>query len=197
MKTSEFENRCRQIRLVITDVDGVLTDGGMYYSEGGDELKKFNVRDGVGTALMQLGGLKVGAFTGEATQLVERRLRKIGVEFMFANAKGKDACMDRYLSESNHSACEVAYIGDEINDLCLVGKVGLFFAVSDANPAIKSKADYVLDSEGGRGVLREVARILLNAQGKLQQATQDYLAFSQRAGKTSEAVYVRFDKKFH
>ncbi len=184
MKTSEFENRCRQIRLVITDVDGVLTDGGMYYSENGDELKKFNVRDGVGVVLLQLAGLKVGSFTGENTQMVERRLRKIGMDFMFSNVKEKSVCLNDFIKTNNISADKIAYVGDEINDYCLLGKVGLFFTVADANPDIISKADVVLECKGGQGALREIARILLTAQGKLQSALDLYVKNSKNENKS-------------
>jgi len=97
MKKNDLEKKCKGIRLVISDVDGVLTDGGMYYGENGDELKKFNVRDGVGVVLLQLAGLKVGAFTGENTQMVERRMQKIGMDFLFSNVKDKSACLDELM----------------------------------------------------------------------------------------------------
>lgn len=175
MSKDDFEEKCRKICLVITDVDGVLTDGGMYYSENGDELKKFNVRDGVGVVLLQSAGLKVAAFTGEGTALIERRLKKIGVDFMFIGVKDKLACMNKFFAENNYSPEEVVYIGDEINDYCLLGNVGLFFTVSDANPEVKDKADLILETEGGDGALRELASILLNAQGKFEQALKLYM----------------------
>lgn len=196
MKTSEYENRCRQIRLVITDVDGVLTDGGMYYSENGDELKKFNVRDGVGVVLLQLAGLKVGSFTGENTQMVERRLRKIGMDFMFSNVKDKSVCLNDFIKTNNISADQIAYVGDEINDYCLLGKVGLFFTVADANPDIISKADVVLECKGGQGALREIARILLTAQGQLQAAIDKYVSSSKRNSSCQEiASFVEFTRE--
>lgn len=197
MTKTDFNKKCQAICLVITDVDGVLTDGGMYYSESGGELKKFNVRDGVGVVLMQLAGLRVGAFTGEATKLVERRLKKIGVDFMFSQVKDKLNCLNKCLSDNNYKANEVAYIGDEINDYCLLGKVGLFFAVADANPAIKNKADFVLETPGGQGPLREVAQVLLAAQGKLKKAIESYVTNSKHKSGSSEtdAVFVPFTKE--
>lgn len=179
MKSSEFERRCRKIRVVIADIDGVLTDGGMYYSETGDELKKFNVRDGVGVVLMRLAGLKVGAMTGENIKLVKRRLRKIGIDFFFTGVKNKKVCLDRYLSESGYSLEEVAFIGDEINDYCLLKKVGLFLAVADAGRKIRDEADCVLKTAGGGGVLREVAEILLEAQQTYQDAIEQYVSKSE------------------
>ncbi|MHC4074854.1 MAG: KdsC family phosphatase [Planctomycetota bacterium] len=179
MNKKDFNKKCRHIRVVITDVDGVLTDGGMYYSEHGDELKKFNVRDGVGVILMQLAGLKVGAFTGEATTLVIRRFEKIGIDFGQGSIKDKLGSLNNYLSENNYKPEQVAYIGDEINDYCLIGKVGLFFTVADANPVIKNKADFILETPGGHGVLREVAQLLLSAQDKLDYAFDLYIKKAQ------------------
>lgn len=175
MSESDFEKKYRTIRLVITDVDGVLTDGGMYYGESGEELKKFSVRDGVGVVLMQLAGLQVGAFTGEGAKLIERRMKKIGIDFVFTQVKDKLDCLNKYLSENNFDLEEIAYIGDEINDYCLLGKVGVFFTVADANPMIKDKADFILKTKGGQGALREVAQIVLSAQGKLEQALEHYI----------------------
>ncbi|HEG42741.1 MAG TPA: hypothetical protein ENH94_01700 [Phycisphaerales bacterium] len=184
MKKNDLEKKCKGIRLVISDVDGVLTDGGMYYGENGDELKKFNVRDGVGVVLLQLAGLKVGAFTGENTQMVERRMQKIGMDFLFSNVKDKSACLDELMKTNNISADQIAYVGDEINDYCLLGKVGLFFTVADANPDIISKADVVLECKGGQGALREIARVLLTAQGKLQSALDLYVKNSKDGNKS-------------
>ena len=194
MSKNSIEEKCRAVRLVITDVDGVLTDGGMYYSENGDELKKFNVRDGAGTVLLQMAGLRVGAFTGEATQLVERRLRKIGMDFMFKQVKDKNACLDQYLSENGYDHNEVAYIGDEINDYCLLGRVGIFFAVADASPLIRDQADHVLKTIGGQGALRETALIILDAQGKTEHALASYLEKSRHKPNSHQdnGVHVTF-----
>jgi YrbI family 3-deoxy-D-manno-octulosonate 8-phosphate phosphatase len=163
------------ITTVITDVDGVLTDGGMYYTETGDELKKFNVRDGAGVALLKAAGLKAGAMSGEKLELIDRRLQKINLDFSFTGIKNKLTCLEQYLAENRLDAKQVAYIGDEINDYCLLEKVGVFFAVADANPVIKDKADYTLKVSGGQGVLGEAAHIILSAQNKFDKALKTYL----------------------
>ena len=175
MIKAELKKKCRAIRVVITDVDGVLTDGGMYYAENGDELKKFNVRDGVGCILLRLAGLKVGAFTGEAGELIKRRMKKIGADFFFTEVKDKLACLNRYIAENGLTKDQVAYIGDEINDYCLLDSVGLFFAVADANDLIRRKADFCLQTPGGSGALRETATIILTAQNALQTALDLYI----------------------
>lgn len=173
--------RCKKIRLVITDVDGVLTDGGMYYSETGEELKKFNVRDGVGVALLKLAGTKIGCITGEKNELVKRRAEKMGMDFFAVGVCDKLKYLENYMADNDFEKEEIAYIGDEINDYCLLGRTGLFFTVYDANDIIKEKADFVLQTHGGSGALREVANILLSAQKKLQETLQSYIENSQRA----------------
>ena len=175
MHEADFRKRIQAIRVVITDVDGVLTDGGMYYAENGDEVKKFNVRDGAGVVLLKLAGVKVGAVTGETTELVRRRMKKIGVDFLATGVRDKFAYLEEYLGQQSYSPAQAAYIGDEINDYGLLGNVGLFFAVADACPEIRARADHVLESKGGEGALREVASIILLSQGKAEEARKAYL----------------------
>jgi YrbI family 3-deoxy-D-manno-octulosonate 8-phosphate phosphatase len=162
--------------MVITDIDGVLTDGGMYYTENGDEIKKFNVRDGVGVRLLQLAGLKVGAVTGERTEIVQRRIDKIDMDFVFRGITDKFSCLKEIIKEHNLQPARIAYIGDEINDYSLLEKVGLFFCPADANMIIKEKADHILQYKGGEGILREVATIILKNQNKLDPALKKYLS---------------------
>ncbi|HRX85473.1 MAG TPA: HAD hydrolase family protein [Phycisphaerae bacterium] len=175
MNTPDLSARLQRLSVVITDVDGVLTDGGMYYGEGGDEFKKFNIRDGAGVALLKAAGLVVGALTGESRRLNARRLEKIGVDFYFEGVRDKRQCLHEYLTQSGIEARQVAFIGDEINDYCLLGEVGVFFAVADACSEIRERADQVLRSRGGEGALREAATIILEAQGKAGEALQTYL----------------------
>jgi len=174
MTRTELEAKCRRVKAVITDVDGVLTDGGMYYSESGDELKKFNVRDGVGVVLLKLAGIKVGAMTGEKTALVERRLLKIGGDFLYVGIEDKLACLGEIVRNLQVLPENVAYVGDEINDYALLGQVGLFLTVADANPLVKAKADHVLETRGGEGALREAAALILEAQGRIEEALEAY-----------------------
>ena len=193
--TKQIKEKCKNVKLVITDVDGILTDGGMYYSESGEELKKFNVRDGIGAILLKNSGIKIGAFTGEPLELNERRLKKIGFDFMFKSVSDKLSCLNKYLEENNLKPENVAYIGDEINDYCLLDKVGVFFTVPDANPIIKEKADHILETAGGDGALREAALTILSAQGKLQQALESYLERSKQNGTNIKRnVFIPFSR---
>ena len=174
MNSDIFKERCRKIRVVVTDVDGVLTDGGMYYGDDGVELKRFNVRDGAGIALLQAAGLKTGLLTGEISPLIERRAAKIGADFLWTGIKDKLSCLQDFADKTGITLEAIAYIGDEINDCQLPGRTGLFFTVPDGNRLIQEKADWILETPGGNGVLREVALLILETQGTLQEAMRCY-----------------------
>jgi len=159
--STPISHRLSAIKLVITDVDGVLTDAGMYYAENGDELKKFNTRDAVGLRLLREAGLKVGIITSEDTQIVARRAQKMGVDFLIQGAKNKAEELDEILAETGLTAEQVAFIGDDINDLTILSKVGLAATPADGQPAVKAKADYICKARGGEGAVREIAESLL------------------------------------
>lgn len=179
MIDAALREKCRRVRVVVTDVDGVLTDGGMYYGELGEEFKKFNIRDGAGVALLTSAGLRVGAMTGESRALVARRVEKMGMDFLLDGVRHKLSRLTHYATANGFALDEVAYLGDEINDVPLLGKVGIFFAVSDAGPEILRDADVVLVSRGGEGALREAAGIVLGSQGKMEAALAEYLRRSE------------------
>lgn len=188
MMDESLAGRLVQVRLVITDVDGVLTDGGMYYGETGEEMKKFNVRDGAGVALLKQVGIPVGVMTGEHTELVVRRAQKIGADFLFQGVFDKAECLRSVLATRGLESVHVAYVGDEINDLCLAGRVGVFLAPADANPVVCDKADTTLSARGGEGVLREAAILILNARGELETAVGRYTAERSGRGALSPAA---------
>lgn len=175
MKRAWLRLRCRALRVVVTDVDGVLTDAGVYYGEAGDELKKFSIRDGAGVALLKSAGLTVGAITGESHALVARRMKKIGADFLLSGVRDKLQAVERHAARNGFALSEMGYLGDEINDVCMLGKVGVFFAPADAAPEIRSNADMVLETRGGEGALREAAQIILAYQGKLEDAIDEYV----------------------
>ncbi|MCA9413188.1 MAG: HAD hydrolase family protein [Candidatus Omnitrophica bacterium] len=157
--------KCQPVRLLLTDVDGVLTDGGLYYGEKGDELKKFSVRDGAAAKLLKEGQFILGALTSDRSALVQRRLKRIGFDFLYYGISDKLAVVERIREELSLGAQEIAYIGDEINDLPLIGNVGFFMTVLDGNPVLRKKADCVLKVKGGEGALREAAVLLLRSKG--------------------------------
>ena len=146
------------------DVDGVLTDAGMYYTENGDELKKFNTRDGMGLAQIRQAGLKTAILTGESTQLVERRGAKLRIDHVFIGITDKLTCMKTLLEQLGLTLEQVAYIGDDVNDYELLCHVGLAAAVRDASRLPKSVAHIITEAKGGEGAVRELCEIILEAQ---------------------------------
>jgi len=149
------------IELFLTDCDGCLTDAGMYYSEFGDEMKKFNTRDGKGFELLRKKGIITGIVTSEDVQLNRRRADKLKLDILEAGCKNKLEKIKRICEERQISLENVAYIGDDINDLDAIKAVGFGCAPADAMPQVKEAAKYVTKAKGGEGVIREVAEIIL------------------------------------
>ncbi len=158
-----FAQKAPDIRLFLTDVDGVLTDAGMYYSETGDELKKFNTRDGMGLSLLRKAGILTGIITTENTKLVERRAAKLKLDILRQGVSDKAVVLTEILKELRLSPSQVAYIGDDLNDQGIIQSVGLSAAPADAVPAISSIVNYVCKNRGGSGCVREFAEKILQA----------------------------------
>lgn len=154
-----------QIKLLAMDCDGVLTDGGMYYTESGDEMKKFNAQDGMGVELLRKAGIKTAIISGEKTSLIEKRAHKLGIDYVYTGIKNKVAAMQDILLHTGLTLAQTAYIGDDINDADLLALVGLSFAVNNARREIKEIADYVTKAQGGQGAVRETAEIIINSNG--------------------------------
>ncbi|HKW86617.1 MAG TPA: HAD-IIIA family hydrolase [Nitrospiraceae bacterium] len=154
----------KHIRLFATDVDGVLTDAGMYYSESGDELKKFNTRDGMGIKLLQRAGLITALITMEETKLVIRRAEKLAIPEVHQGARDKLAVLRDLAAKHGLTLQEVAYIGDDVNDLEALKAVGFSAAPADAMPPVLRAVDYVCRKQGGEGAVREVADLILEAK---------------------------------
>ena len=150
-----------QIKLLLCDVDGVLTDAGMYYTENGDEIKKFNTYDGMALNLMQKSGIKVGILTAEDRNLNRNRAKKLKLDFDFHGVKDKLKQLDSLLKELGLKYSQVAYIGDDINDIEVLKKVGFAFCPSSAQPEVLSLANVrVLKNAGGAGVIRELHNLI-------------------------------------
>jgi 3-deoxy-D-manno-octulosonate 8-phosphate phosphatase (KDO 8-P phosphatase) len=145
--------RWGSIRALVTDVDGVLTDGGLYYAENGDELKRFDVRDGQGLVLLREAGVQ--------TSIVTRRARDLGVPEVHQNVVDKAAVLTDLLARHRLAAAAVCYVGDDVGDLPAMRLVGLPLAVADAVPAVRRQAVYVTRAGGGRGAIREVCDLIL------------------------------------
>jgi len=151
-----------KIKLFLTDVDGVLTDAGMYYTEAGDELKKFNTRDGMGLKLLREAGIKTGIITTENTKLVERRAAKLKVDHLVQGAYPKVNAAMEICSKEDISITETAYIGDDVNCIELLQVVGLAACPADAVKKVKEiPGILILEKKGGEGVVREFADLIM------------------------------------
>lgn len=149
------------IKMLLTDCDGVLTDGGMYYSEAGDELKKFNTKDGMGFQLLREKGILTGIITGEDRELVRNRATKMKVNEVYMGVQNKYEVLTKICKKYNLQFNEVAYIGDDINDSEVIKAVGYGCSVADGMESIKEIADYITKCKGGEGAIREVAETIL------------------------------------
>jgi 3-deoxy-D-manno-octulosonate 8-phosphate phosphatase (KDO 8-P phosphatase) len=154
-----------QIRLFATDVDGVLTDAGMYYAESGDEWKKFNTRDGMGLKLLQRAGIITAIVTQERTKLVARRAEKLAIPELHQGVMDKLSCIREMAARHDLTLSQVAYIGDDINDLEALKEVGFSASPADGMPGVASVVDYVCQKKGGEGAVREIVEMILEAQG--------------------------------
>lgn len=151
-----------KIRLFVTDIDGVMTDGSMYYSEAGDELKRFNTRDGMGLQMIKSKGIKVGIITGENRELNRRRAEKLQVDFCVQGSKEKLNDLQAICAQYGVALSEVAYIGDDINDAEVLAQVGIPACPSDAHPVVRGiPGVLVLENAGGRGAVREFCDLIL------------------------------------
>ena len=157
--------RARKIRLLVMDVDGVLTDGRMVLSDRGDELKMFHTQDGIGLALAHRAGLETALVTGETSPIAKARGEKLGVGTVVLGARRKGDVVDALLAEHGWSSDALAYIGDDLLDLPALQRAGLAVTVADAVADVKAVAHVVTKAAGGHGAVRECVELLLRAQG--------------------------------
>jgi len=155
-----------RLRVFATDVDGVLTDAGMYYSESGDEVKKFHTRDGMGIKLLQRAGLITAFVTQENTKLVARRGDKLAIPEVHQGVQDKLPVLQAIAARHGVTLREVAYMGDDLNDLTALKAVGFSASPADGLLPIRKVVTYVCRAKGGEGAVREVAEMILEAQGK-------------------------------
>lgn len=168
-------SRAAQIRLVIFDVDGVLTDGGLYFDEAGRENKVFHSRDGHGLKMLQGGGVELAVISGRRTESVTHRMAGLGVRHVYQGQQDKLPAFYELLDKLQIKPEQTAYVGDDVVDLPIMLRVGLAVAVQDAHPLVIQHAHWQTPHPGGRGAARDVCEMILDAQGKLQGMLQAYL----------------------
>lgn len=167
--------RLDKIKMLITDVDGVLTDGGIIVHGDGSESKRFNVQDGHGIKLWQRAGFGMAIISGRTSKATEIRGRELGIENVMQGCKDKVSAFESLLDKVSLSAEEVAYIGDDLGDMPIVKRAGFGVAVVNAVSELKSVADYVTETAGGYGAVREVIEYILKSTGKWDGVMERYL----------------------
>lgn len=165
MIDQEILLRARGIKLLLMDCDGVLTDGRLYFSERGEELKVFHVRDGQGLVMWHRAGFSSGIITGRgAESIIKKRSEELGVRYLRVNSVDKIRDFGEIIAEAGITAAETAFIGDDVGDLPLLGRVGFSVGVADAVAEVRGKVSYVTKANGGCGAVREVTDLLLKSK---------------------------------
>jgi 3-deoxy-D-glycero-D-galacto-nononate 9-phosphatase len=170
----------QMIKLVLTDIDGVWTDGGMYYDQSGNEMKKFNTSDSAGVVFLRLLDIPVGIITGENTQIVQRRAEKLKITRLYMGVMNKMEVAEKLCTELNISLQEVAYIGDDLNDANLLKAVGFSAVPANAPAYMNNYTSLRLSKKGGEGAFREFVEILLLKENLLDSAIEKYLDATSR-----------------
>jgi 3-deoxy-D-manno-octulosonate 8-phosphate phosphatase (KDO 8-P phosphatase) len=167
--------RARRLKLMIFDVDGVMTDGTLYYSERGEELKAFNIQDGHGIKMLRQSGVEVALITGRRSRAVELRAANLGIAHLFQGAEDKRAAYAALLAELGLPGEQSGCMGDDLLDLPLITRCGFAATVAAAPAAVRSRSHYVARAPGGHGAVREVCEFILDAQGALARAIEAHL----------------------
>lgn len=161
--------RTKEIKLVIFDVDGVLTDGSIIIGDDGEEYKAFHSRDGHGMKLLQYTGVEIGIITGRTSQVVEHRMNSLGINHVYQGQKVKLPAFEQMIKQLKLTPKQCAYVGDDLVDLAIMSRVGLAIAVQDAHPIVKQHAHWITPANGGKGAAREVCEFIMEGQGNLQE----------------------------
>ena len=159
MQSEEICARARRIKLILTDCDGVLTDGKLHYSDAGEALKIFHIHDGLGFKLAQQANIKTGIISGRKSAALELRARELKINYLYHGNDAKLSAFEEICAAENLQLDEIAYVGDDLHDLELLQRVGLAVAVANAVDEVKSAAHFITEKSGGNGAFREVYRI--------------------------------------
>lgn len=168
--------QAKAIRLIAFDVDGIMTDGGLYLSDTGDEFKRFNSLDGHGLKMLRASGVELAIITGRTSRCVELRARNLGIAHLRQGVEDKLSTMRALLEELHIPAAAAAYMGDDVVDLPVMRRVALAVTVPEAPQIVREHAHYVSRRSGGCGAVREVCELIMSAQGTLEAQLAPYLA---------------------
>ncbi len=173
-KKKQLEILASNVKLLALDVDGVLTDGRIIYTSEGWEVKNFNAKDGLGLAAARLLGLKLAVITGRTSEMVRQRIKELGIHHLYEGCKNKSLALEAICKEENIEPSEVAYIGDDLNDLGILQAVGLPMAPQDACREVLETALFVSSRPGGRGAVRECVELILKEQHRWEKLISFY-----------------------
>lgn len=173
--TAAASEKARQVSMLIIDIDGVLTDGGLQFDNRGEEYKTFNSLDGHGIRMLLDCGIEVAVITGRQSNIVNHRMGDLGVTHIYQGHRDKLPAFDKLVQDSGREAAQIAYIGDDLPDLPIMQRVGFAIAVQNAHGFVKQHCDWVTSASGGHGAVREVTDFILHAQGLLEAKQNRYL----------------------
>jgi 3-deoxy-D-manno-octulosonate 8-phosphate phosphatase (KDO 8-P phosphatase) len=168
-------DKAKKIQLVIFDVDGVMTDGSLFMGDDGQEYKAFNSLDDHGMRMLQEGGITAAIITGRKSNVVEHRMKDLGVTRVYQGYRDKIPAYVALMGDIGLETDQVAYVGDDVVDLPIMTRVGFAIAVQDAHPYVKKHAHWITQNNGGQGAVRDVCELILEARGLLTQTLESYL----------------------
>lgn len=173
----DLENRTKCIKAVLFDVDGVLTDGSLTFDEDGRELKTFNAKDGQGIVMLNRAGILTGIITARKNPTVRHRFENLGMTKLYEGEKNKIAALEDFMKEYVLNFDEIAYVGDDLPDICVLSKVGLACTPADGMDEVKKYVHFISSKNGGRGAVREICDFILKSSGRYPEITEKGFLF--------------------
>ncbi len=173
----DLENKAKSIKAVLFDVDGVLTDGSLTFDEDGRELKTFNAKDGQGIVMLNKAGILTGIITARKNPTVRHRFENLGMTKLYEGEKNKIAALEDFMKEYVLNFDEIAYVGDDLPDICVLSKVGLACTPADGMDEVKKYVHFISSKNGGRGAVREICDFILKSSGKYPEITEKGFLF--------------------
>ncbi len=171
----QAHEKARQVSLLIVDIDGVLTDGGLQFDNRGEEYKTFNSLDGHGIRMLLESGIEIAVITGRQSKIIEHRMGDLGVRLIYQGHRDKRPAFEQLLQDTGLAADQIAYIGDDLPDLPVMRRVGFAVAAQNAHAFVKQHCDLVTSASGGHGAVRELTDFIQHSQGMLEALQQSYL----------------------